>query len=500
VTALSQRQLLDEGYEHYESTAIQLARENITAFCHYVMRDEYTGKPIDLAYFQEEWHYLADTYDRLVIWAFANSGKTQNLTVARTLFRLGQNPSLRFAIVCASSGPAVKIMSAISQYIESSRELGQVFPHLRPDARNPWNTEQITVKRPYISSWPSVAVGAVGVNIQGVRIDEAILDDVVNRENTHSPYRRAELLDWYLKSIPGRINPETGRILLLGNAFHPEDLLHTVVKSSRWHGFKYPILNPDETPRWPERWPLQAIENRKAELILPSEIASQLFCECRDDSSSRFKRSWIDDCMRRGLGQNGQGSRPVYALKAVPWGCKVYCGVDLGVGRGQDNDLTVFFVLLVHPNGDREVLWVESGRWLAAEIMAKVIEYSYRFQCIFVVENNAAQDYLVQLLHAGTAIPIVPYTTGRNKADPTFGFEAMAAEFAACKWIIPNMGGSMEPEIEAWVSELLGYRPKPAHTGDRAMASWLAKEGERLGQVDKPPPAIGAVTLNLLNW
>jgi hypothetical protein len=204
--------------------------------------------------------------------------------------------------------------------------------------------------------------------------------------------------------------------------------------------------------------------------------------------------------MRRGLGQNGQGSRPVYALKAVPWGCKVYCGVDLGVGRGQDNDLTVFFVLLVHPNGDREVLWVESGRWLAAEIMAKVIEYSYRFQCIFVVENNAAQDYLVQLLHAGTAIPIVPYTTGRNKADPTFGFEAMAAEFAACKWIIPNMGGSMEPEIEAWVSELLGYRPKPAHTGDRAMASWLAKEGERLGQVDKPPPAIGAVTLNLLNW
>jgi len=96
VTALSQRQLLDEGYEHYESTAIQLARENITAFCHYVMRDEYTGKPIDLAYFQEEWHYLADTYDRLVIWAFANSGKTQNLTVARTLFLLGQNPSLRF--------------------------------------------------------------------------------------------------------------------------------------------------------------------------------------------------------------------------------------------------------------------------------------------------------------------------------------------------------------------------------------------------------------------
>ena len=170
------------------------------------------------------------------------------------------------------------------------------------------------------------------------------------------------------------------------------------------------------------------------------------------------------------------------------------------MGLKANNDLTVFFVIFVHPNGDREVLWVESGRWVATDIMAKVVDLYERFHCVFAIENVAAQQFLVQILQNNTSIPIVPFTTGKNKADASFGVEAMGIEMACRppKWIIPSQGGRSHPEIEEWVGEMLSYHPD-AHAGDRLMASWFAKEGERLGRVE-PKPEVGSVYLNLSNW
>ena len=469
------------------------ARTDIRAFIRYVMRHEETGgllRPTEMHYL---WHRLAEKHDRLVIWSFMESAKTLVLSVSRTLYMLGRDPSLRFAIVSNTTPMATKIANLIGHYIEDSTELHEVFPDLVPDARMPWNTEQLTVKRPTLAKDPSVNTLGVGSNTQGARIDVAILDDVLNRENTRTEYMRAGVLDWYLKTIPGRMT-ERGRIIAIGNAFHPQDLLHTFASNPRWKAFKFPILRKDGASAWPEVWPLARIEKRRQELG-PLESMSQLMCQAIDDSTSRFKRDWIEACKRR-----GEGKIPAYALREIPAGCRVYCGVDLGVGLRANNDLTVFFVLFIHPTGDREVLWVESGRWLATEIMSKVSELHQRYHCIFIVENNGGQDFLVQLLHASTSVPIVPFTTGKNKADPTFGLEAMGAEMACNppKWIIPNQGGRCHPEVEAWIGEMLGYHPD-AHSGDRLISSWFAKEGERLGAV-APPPTVGTVKLKLSRW
>jgi hypothetical protein len=112
--------------------------------------------------------------------------------------------------------------------------------------------------------------------------------------------------------------------------------------------------------------------------------------------------------------------------------------------------------------------------------VAKIIDHHRRFFSICVVENNAAQDFIVQFARGQFAVPIRPFTTGRNKAHPEFGVESIAAEMAGGKWVIPNNEGRCTPEVDAWISEMLYYDPT-AHTGDRLMASWFAREGARLG-------------------
>jgi hypothetical protein len=57
--------------------------------------------------------------------------------------------------------------------------------------------------------------------------------------------------------------------------------------------------------------------------------------------------------------------------------------------------------------------------------------------------------------------------------------ESLAVELANAKWIIPSdEDGTVHPEIDAWINEMLYYNPQ-GHTGDRLMAAWIAREYSR---------------------
>ena len=63
---------------------------------------------------------------------------------------------------------------------------------------------------------------------------------------------------------------------------------------------------------------------------------------------------------------------------------------------------------------------------------------------------------------------------------PTLGVESLAAELHAKKWRIPNKDGMLHKQVAKWIDEMLYYDPA-AHTGDRLMASWFARQGAMKG-------------------
>jgi hypothetical protein len=165
-------------------------------------------------------------------------------------------------------------------------------------------------------------------------------------------------------------------------------------------------------------------------------------------------------------------------VDSLPPGYVTYTGVDLGTRDTKKSDLTVLFTICIHPDGSREVLNIEAGRWTSPDIMAKIADVHARYKSMVLIEDAAAQDYIRQHLVRYTAIPVFPFHTDGKKWDPILGVEGLAVEMFNSKWIIPSQGGRTAPEIEAWISEMLFYNPE-GHTGDRLMASWFAREGAR---------------------
>ena len=462
----------------FKGARAQFARHDVNTFLELVMKDELTGKSIKQAEMHREWHELLDLYDRLLIWAHVEAGKSSNIVIGRTLWELGRNPNLRFAICSNTYGQAEKMVRSIGRYIERSEALHEVFPDLVP--ATPWSSNSLTVRRAVQSKDASVQAVGVHGNILGARIDRLILDDILDYENTRTEAQREDLIRWVQSTLFGRLTADA-RVLCVGTAWHPRDLYHAL--SVQWPFKRYPVIRdtPGDPlmgqPRWPQTWPLDRVEKKRQELS-PLEFARQLLCIARDDESARFKREYIESALQRG---NGLTTKPFGFPNGVPRGYRCFTGVDLAVSQKDSADLTVLFTILVHPDGTREVVDIESGRWGGPEIVARVISVNKRFGSIVWVENNGAQQFLVQFARSGTAVPIRSFTTtGQNKSHPEFGFESLAAEMASGKWIIPNQGGKMMPEVAAWVDELLQYDPR-SHTGDRAMAGWIAREGARAG-------------------
>lgn len=458
--------------DELDAVLVERAREDPAVFNAYVLRDEETGQRVTMQPMHVEWQRLLSKHKRVVIFSHTEAAKTSSITIGRVLWELGKNPNLRIIVLMNTGGQADKVIQTIGRYIEHSEELHKVFPHLRRDMSRPWNNSELNVERSTYAKDPSVRATGVHGNVMGGRCDRLYVDDILDQENTLTPRARAKLKSWFRVTIEGRLTFHS-KVCAVGNAWERDDIMHEWARSPDWFAVKYPVVNAKGESSWAERWPKERIEKQRR-ILGPSDFARQMMCEARNDEDSRFKLAWIQKCLDR-----GDGLRQTYRLRAVPAGCRVYTGVDLGVRATAGNDLTVLFSIIIHANEDREVLECISGHWKGPEIVRRIFDVHDRFHSIVMVENNAAQQFILDFAKDKRAIPILPFTTGANKSNQDFGIESLATELAAEKWIIPSVAGQpATKELSAWVNDMLFYVPS-AHTGDRLMASWFAREAAR---------------------
>lgn len=450
---------------------VAACRDDASLFCEFVLRDEKTGGEIRLPPLHREWHRILDTEPRAVIWSSVETAKTSELSIGRLLWELGRDTSNRCAVISNTYQQAVKIVRTIASYIEESEALHKVFPDLKRG--DIWRDNAISVQRKTIAHDPSIQAWGVHGAILGARLDRLAFDDILDYENTGSVQHRRKLREWFDATLLGRLTAHA-RAWGVGTAFHPEDLMHELVKPpSIWTEHRFPILQSNGESSWPENWSLERIAAKRVELG-EMEFARQMMCRARSEEEARFKREWIDLCLQR-----GEGSPLVQRLDIIPPGAQTFTGVDIGVRTSEGADLTVLFTILLWPSGDRQVLWLEGGRWSGPEIVRRIWDTHERYQSIIYVENVGAQEFILQFAQEFGRIPVRPFATGNNKAHPEFGIEGLAVEFQNQQWVIPSVNGvPASKEIGAWIEELMYFDPRD-HTGDRLMASWFAREGAR---------------------
>lgn len=93
-----------------------------------------------------------------------------------------------------------------------------------------------------------------GTNVDNIRIELAICDDIEDREDNENPALFAKLKQWFYGDLKKALDRKFGRIIQIGNIVNTNSLLAEHCESPNWYSIRFSALRSDGEPLWPELW------------------------------------------------------------------------------------------------------------------------------------------------------------------------------------------------------------------------------------------------------
>jgi predicted phage terminase large subunit-like protein len=123
------------------------------------------------------------------------------------------------------------------------------------------------------SEWRTTAGGGllatgVGGPLTGHGVDRLVIDDAhKNRREAESAVLRSHILEWATSTAFTRLEPG-GSVFVVHTRWHPSDLIGSLQKQAGvpWRVIDLPAINGEGAALWPERWPAEALQQRRLEV------------------------------------------------------------------------------------------------------------------------------------------------------------------------------------------------------------------------------------------
>lgn len=360
---------------------------------------------------------------------YRGAGKTTVGTIARAIYYVLLDRDVRILIASKTAQNASDFLKEIKQHFESNERLREIFGDYVGTAR--WDNTSIEVSgRSRPMKEPTIMTLGLEGAVASKHYDVIIADDLVDEENSRTPYLREKLLNWYYKMLspclqpPHKDFPYRGSFHHSGTRFHPEDLYAHLTEGSadgsggqlKGCALVIPALDKDGQSPWPEKHPPEWFaEKRQRYGVL--RFNSQYQCNT-DAMKGRIFR--YDDCL-------------TLDAKAWPKDDKIvnYMGIDLAIGSEEQHDM--FAIVIIGRSADG--IYVQDyfeGQLRFKEQTDKILKMAKKWKVTRAkIETNAYQKAQYQeVKRRNPWFNIFPHTTIKDKVTRAW---KLAAKFEAKK-------------------------------------------------------------------
>lgn len=235
----------------------------VAAYAWYMLRDE-AGAPLVPAAHHRLWlTLLCDTrIKNLLIIAPPESAKTTWAISAYLGCRVGIWPEQNVIIGSAAGDIATIRSLSLRTMVESPRWQG-LFPGVRRAKGMEWASNMWSVA-PNGTPTPgrlhaSVSAYGTGGSVIGSRADEVIADDLLDYDNSRTVHQRMLVEEWMHKSLLSRRKARIGRAVVIGTAWHHDDIYAKARREGGWVVCHMPLLSGGTDVRatllYPDNWP-----------------------------------------------------------------------------------------------------------------------------------------------------------------------------------------------------------------------------------------------------
>ena len=361
----------------------------------------------------------------LAIEAFRGSLKTTIMTVFRSAYRLGCNPTLEVVFAQGNHQAAVENAMHVATLIRDIPMFRVLFPGVVDNPDLGWGRAGYHLKRDDIpygefakhrTKVPSiVGAGYSSALILGKhpRLD-GILDDVNNYANTRSPRRLHEVVT----KVDKEIRPAFDKCMQL-DIFTPwvnEDVGDRAKKRKNTRHIRTPIYKLDDNgkltdePQWPEEWPVDKIKDLQEDTP-PAEFAQMYLCDLTATQGQSLRAAWLEP---RTLPEHIDEEWPIYI------------GIDYAsVASDQEvkgRDHFALAVIAIHPNGFGILIDGFFGFLPDAEAQDVALNWGNGYlnmRAMAIERLGSAQSYY-NLMLKNAPFRVLPFGTGNRRKGERF--------------------------------------------------------------------------------
>lgn len=238
-------------------------------------------------------HAVVDgSENRLTVSMPPRFGKSETIAYLFVAWYLGHNPTHHIIMVTHTASLSATFGRKIRNLIDSPT-YQKIFPQTvvskDKSAADDWTT---TAGGKYF------AIG-IGANVAGHGAHLLIADDLVSEQalvaNPDTVFENA----WqYMQVGPLQRLMPGGRIVMIGTRWGKKDPIGRALAwaennptSPQWHEIRFPAILPSGKSLWPEQWPIEQLEAKKASMF-PQFWAAQYMQEPTSEEGALVKREW----------------------------------------------------------------------------------------------------------------------------------------------------------------------------------------------------------------
>jgi hypothetical protein len=426
------------------------------------------------------------------------------------IWRLCQNRDWRIAIVSETAQLANDWVQEIADELVSNIPLINAFGQFFNEQPNTWRTGHGMFKVLGASikvRWNVIGRGR-GQQLQGMRLDEIVVDDPETPDTIMSLEDRERTVKWLDYVLENRLEPETGVLRLIATRFDLRDIPGILIDRTyedgtpMWQHVSFPALfdpatgsasvESDAESLWPERFPVHVLRNKREKLtpVLFDPLYQQ---EPRPEGAATYDMAWIEGSEHHKGCLDKDRSAGIGAEFFKDDDPRKWAGEKIRVFSLDPSGVAGYWALVVadvcnhRDSSDFKavIIDIRRGKWTTQQFLDEVGSVCEAFHPrFFIPERNMRADLWngqntdFNRLKAMYGFQNQPFFTGANKRDMMWGIESLALDFMDGRIRIPYGDDRTRREIvKPLLTEI--YEHPHGRTDDVLMALWVMKMGWR---------------------
>lgn len=361
--------------------------------------------------------------------AFRGAGKSTVGTIAKGVFYLCVNRSLRLVIASKKYGNAQGFLKTIAAHLMTNEMLIEMFGHFKdpnPKSKLTWNEDEIVVVgREQVFREASISCAGADTATASKHFDVEFSDDIVDNTNSTTKEMRDKVETWYNSILDPCMEPPDDQVPYrgdrnrLGTRYHHDDLYARWMaknEEERQIGVEpsiavnvIPALDEDFRSPWPEKWPPEEFLRRRRRY---GKIIFDAQYQCNTEGM-KGTIIQIDDCQPI--------SQAELATLIASRKLRYFMGVDLAISDKQTADRFALVVIGMDEARRYYVVAHYRGRIRFVEQTRKIIEMwqKWKVERIAIEANGYQGAQLEMLKREHPTIPLrrIVQKTGDDKTS-----------------------------------------------------------------------------------